>query len=52
MQIDKQSAIIGATVLVGSAATQYVLYQHVDWAYTILMAIVFIMLAPYLKKKK
>lgn len=52
MQIDKQSAIVGTIVLVGSSATQYLLYQHIDWAYTILMAIVFVMLAPYIKKKK
>lgn len=52
MRIDKQSAIVGAIVLVGSSVTQHLLYGHIDWAYSILMAIVFIILAPYIGKKK
>ncbi|MDO7786535.1 hypothetical protein [Desulforamulus aquiferis] len=52
MNFDKQAALVGSIVLVGSAATQYFIYDHIDWAYSILMAIVFIILAPYITKKK
>ncbi|SHF02069.1 hypothetical protein [Desulforamulus putei] len=52
MKIDKQSAIISSIVLVGSSVTQHLLYGHIDWAYSILMAIVFIILAPYISRKK
>ncbi|CCO09062.1 hypothetical protein [Desulforamulus hydrothermalis] len=51
MKIDKQSVIISTVVLVGSSVTQYLLYRHIDWAYSILTAIVFIVLAPYINKK-
>lgn len=52
MKFDKQSAIVGSVVLVGSSVTQYLMYDHIDWAYSILMAIVFVILAPYISKKK
>ncbi|RYD05283.1 hypothetical protein N752_09930 [Desulforamulus aquiferis] len=52
MNFDKQAALVGSIVLVGSAATQYFIYDHIDWAYSILMSIVFIILAPYITKKK
>ncbi|GAB6157039.1 hypothetical protein JCM39194_02390 [Desulfotomaculum varum] len=51
MKLDKPSVIISTVVLAGSSVTQYLLYHHIDWAYSILMAIVFVILAPYINKK-